>query len=147
MELLLGSHVRETGDVVGRVAGFELHPTTLKVHRLIFSSNGELGAQTESRPVAAISMVHSDGMVDLRPVVEELSPPNVVTVGRTTIVRPNDRESGHLLGIDIEPGDRLLLGVTARAHLWSHRISIEASKLDFSTAGEIRARSGEAVPA
>jgi len=43
MELLLGSHVREQGHPVGRLAGFELEPETLRIRRIIVSGDGDLG--------------------------------------------------------------------------------------------------------
>ena len=71
MELLLGSHVREAGRRVGRLAGFELEPADSRIRRIIFSPDGELGPQAMTRPLAAITSVHDDGEVDLHPEVDD----------------------------------------------------------------------------
>ena len=66
MELVLGSHVREAGRRVDELAGFELEPVDLRIRRIIFSPDGELGPQAMTRPLAAIASVHDDGEVELR---------------------------------------------------------------------------------
>ena len=53
MQLVLGSHVRDGGRRVGRLAGFELEPADLRIRRIIFSADGELGPQVRSQPVEA----------------------------------------------------------------------------------------------
>ena len=57
----------DTGRRVGRLAGFELEPVDLRIRRIIFSPDGELGPQAMTRPLAAVTSVHDDGEVDLQP--------------------------------------------------------------------------------
>jgi hypothetical protein len=141
MELLLGSHVREHGNRVGRLAGFEYEPTDHRIRRLIFSSDGELGPQAMTRPLDAIGHVHGNGEIELR--VDHDTPPfpavpDVVLLGRATRIRRDAREIGRLTGVEVNPGDRSLLRILTRAHWWSRHTSLDAAGLDCSVPGEIR---------
>jgi hypothetical protein len=141
MELLLGSHVREHGNRVGRLAGFELESAGLKIRRIIFSPDGELGPQTSTRPLAAIALVHDDGEVELRVDVSiDALPPvsDVQLLAHSTRLRQNDRERGRLAGLDVNPADRTVVSVFGRLHWWSRRFSVVAKSADFSAPGEIR---------
>jgi hypothetical protein len=141
MELLLGSHVREAGRRVGRLAGFELEPVDLRIRRLIFSPDGELGPQAMTRPLAAVASVHDDGEVDLRPDVN-ITPmpavPDVVLLSRATKIRRGGRPLGRLSGVAVDPAERKLMSVFGRPHWWSRRFTLAASDLDCTTPGEIR---------
>ncbi|MBI3491775.1 MAG: hypothetical protein HY047_08350 [Acidobacteria bacterium] len=143
MELLLGSHVREHGSRVGRLAGFELEPANRSVRRIIFSPDGDLGPQAATRPLVAVSLVHDNGEIELRPNVE-VAPlpavPDVVLLSRATRVRRDGRQVGRLTGIEVDVADRALVSVHARAHRWSRRSTLAAADLDCSTPGEVRAR-------
>jgi hypothetical protein len=144
MELLLGSHVREHGHRVGRLAGFELEPAGLQIRRIIFSPDGELGPQAMTRPLANVDLTHDDGEVELRPGVDSAplpAVPDVVLLSRAVRVRRAGREVGRFVGVDLNPTDRSLKGVFSRAHWWSRRFSLPAAGLDCSTPGEIRSGS------
>ena len=141
MELLLGSHVREHGSRVGRLAGFELEPATLKIRRIIFSPDGELGPQVNTRPLAAITLVHDDGEVELRADVPTDALPSVRDVAllaHATRLRQNNRERGRFAGVEVNPADRTVQSVFGRLHWWSRRFSTPAKDADFSVPGEIR---------
>jgi hypothetical protein len=141
MELLLGSHVREAGRRVGRLAGFELEPVDLRIRRIIFSPDGELGPQAMTRPLAAVTSVHDDGEVDLQPDVEIAPMPvvrDVVLLSRATRIRRANRQLGRLTGVAVNPEDRSVVSVFGRPHWWSRRFTLVASDLDCSTPGEIR---------
>jgi hypothetical protein len=141
MELMLGSHVREAGRRVGRLAGFELEPVDRRVRRIIFSPDGELGPQAMTRPLAAITSVHDDGEVDLRPDVDIPPMPavrDVILLSRATRIRRANRQLGRLSGIDVNPDDRIVVSVFGRPHWWSRRFTLTASDVDCSTPGEIR---------
>jgi hypothetical protein len=141
MELLLGSHVREHGHRVGQLAGFELEPASLKIRRIIFSPDGALGSQTNTRPLAAIARVHDDGEVELRvdvPIDALPAVPDVQLLAHSTRLRQSNRERGRLAGLDVDPADRTVLSVFGRLHWWSRRFSVEARSADFSKPGEIR---------
>ncbi|SRR6266508_1494761 len=143
MELWLGSHVREHGTRVGRLAGFELEPADRRIRRIIFSPDGELGPQAVTRPLVAIAHVHDNGEVELRADVDVAPMPvvsDVVLLSRATRIRRNGREAGRVVGIDVNPADRGLRSVLGRAHWWSRRLSIAADAVDCSTPGEIQWR-------
>jgi len=96
MELLIGSHVRERGHRVGRLAGFELEPDGLRIRRIIFSPDGELGPQAVTRPLSAVGRVHDGHDIDLHdpdttplPAVKD-----VILLSKATRLR----RSGHALG-------------------------------------------------
>jgi hypothetical protein len=144
MELLLGSHVREHGHRVGHLAGFELEPASLRIRRIIFSPDGELGPQAMTRPLANVDLTHDDGEVELRPGVDPAplpAVPDVVLLSRAVRVRRAGREVGRFVGVDLNPTDRSLKGVFGRAHWWSRRFTLPAAGLDCSTPGEIRSGS------
>lgn len=143
MELLLGSHVREHGNRVGRLAGFELEPATRAIRRIIFSQNGELGPDAVTRPLVAISLVHDDGEIELRPETTTEVPPSVpdaVLLNRATRVRPASGGLARLAGVEVNPADRSIVSVYCRQHWWSRRAALAGDTLDFSTPGEIRSR-------
>lgn len=107
MDLLLGSHVREVGNRVGRLAGFELEPASRRIRRIVFSPDGERGSQALSRTLSAISLVHDDGEIELRPDApnEPLpSVPDVMLLSRSTRIRQSGDEVGRLVGVDVNPG-------------------------------------------
>jgi hypothetical protein len=141
MELLLGSHVREHGHRVGRLAGFELEPAGARIRRLIFSPDGELGPQAMTRPLANINLVHDDGEVELRSQVD-IPPlpaiPDVILLTHAVRLRRAGRELGRFVGVDVNPSDRTVTAVFGRHHWWSRRFSLPAAGLDCSTPGEIR---------
>ncbi len=141
MELLLGSHVREHGNRVGRLAAFELEPVTLRIRRIIYSPDGDLSPAAQSRAVTDVSHVHDDGEIELRPYADDTPMPpvrDVVQLSRSTAVRNGGRQTGRLAGVEVEVSERLLLAVIVRTHWWSRRTVLPARSLDFSTPGEIR---------
>jgi hypothetical protein len=170
MELLIGSHVREHGKRVGRLAGFELEPATRRIRRIIFSPNGELGPQAGTRPLSAISPVSSGSGgadIDLRTGADTIAKPrgsagidaidaidavgvidaidgreatDVVLLSRATRLKQDGREIGRLIGLDVSLTGRQLASVFGRAHWWSKRASFAAADLDCSIPGEISVR-------
>jgi hypothetical protein len=144
MELLLGSHVREHGHRVGHLAGFELEPAGLKIRRIIFSPDGELGPQAMTRPLDNVDLTHDDGEIELRSDVAAATlpaVPDVVLLSRAVRVRRGAREIGRFVGVSLNPADRSVTAVFARSHWWSRRFSLQAAGLDVSTPGEIRSGS------
>ena len=142
MKLLLGSHVRDHGRRLGRLAGFELEPAELRIRRIIFSPDGELGPQAMTRHLALVSLVHDDGEVDVQSDAALAPLPavaDVILLSSATRIRRMGREVGRLVGVEVNPADRTLLSVFGRAHWWSRRFLLQAADLDCSTPGEIRA--------
>ena len=139
MQLLLGSHVREDGRRVGRLAGFELEPANSTIRRIIFSPDGDLGPQAHTRPLAMVVTNGSD--IQIRSDVVPPSMPaarDVILLSSSTRMRRAGHEIGRLAGIDVNEADRTLTEVLGRAHWWSRRFSLRAGAVDCSTPGEIR---------
>ena len=141
MELLIGSHVRERGHRVGRLAGFELEPDGLRIRRIIFSPDGELGPQAVTRPLSAVGRVHDGHDIDLHdpdttplPAVKD-----VILLSKATRLRRSGHALGRLVGAEVSPDDRTLVCVFGRHHWWSRRFKLDGPGLDCSTPGEIRA--------
>ncbi len=141
MELLIGSHVREHGNRVGRLAGFELEPAGFRIRRIIFSPDGELGPQAVMRPTAHIHLLHEDGEVELRP-NSDMAPlpavPDVLLLSHAVRLKRGRRDLGRFVGVDVNLSDRAVTTVFGRHHWWSRRFGLLAASLDCSTPGEIR---------
>lgn len=141
MELLLGSHVREHGARVGRLAGFELEPATRRIRRIVVSPDGEPGPHATSRPLAAVASRHRDGAIELRTDFESDVLPavrDVVLLTGATRLLNGGYTWGRLVGIDVDLATRMLLGVSGRQRWWSRRVRFDATALDCSTPGAIR---------
>ena len=149
MTLFLGSHVREHGHRVGRLAGFELEPSTLLIRRIIFSPDGDLGPQAMTRAIGAIGSVHDDGEIDLQdqPPMPLPPVPDVALLSHATRVRRADHEIGRVVGVEVSAADRALTSVFGRRHRWSKRFALSRDEIDVSTAGEVRTRSRHDVRA
>jgi hypothetical protein len=94
-----------------------------------------------TRPLAAVTSVHDDGEVDLRPDVNTAPMPavqDVVLLSRATRIRRGGRQVGRLSGVAVDPAERKLMSVFGRPHWWSRRFTLAAADLDCSTPGEIR---------
>ena len=144
MELLLGSHVLEHGKRVGRLAGFEVEPDGLRIRRIIFSPDGELGPQAVTRPLSAIGRVHDGHDIELRQDPDPTPLPavkDVILLSKATRLRRSGHALGRLVGADVTPDDRTLVCVFGRHHWWSRRFKLDGPGLDCSTPGEIRAGS------
>jgi hypothetical protein len=137
VELLFGTHVREYGQQVGRLAGFELDPSTHRVRKIIISSDGELGNHVVMRPFT--SALAEPGEIDIRPYAEsdEADGPGIV-LGHAARILRNGREAGRLAGADIALGSGDLEGVIGRRSWWKRRFRIESAILDLSVPGEVR---------
>jgi sporulation protein YlmC with PRC-barrel domain len=136
MELLIGSHVREHGTRVGRLAGFELDPATRSVSQIIFSASGTLGPEALMRPLMAVSHVHNGGEIELRTDIDEHTahaPGEVVLLGPATRLRTAGHDVGHLTGIDVNPADQHIVSMLGRAHWWTRPVAVDAAAVDLST--------------
>lgn len=139
MDLTLGSHVREHGHRVGRVAGFELEPATLNIRRIIFSPDGSLGPQAMTRPLNGVTATSSG--IELRPDADIAPLPAVADVAllsRSTRLTRDGRDRGRLVGIGVDLDSRRLLSVSGRQHWFSPKFTAAAAQLDCSQPGEIR---------
>jgi hypothetical protein len=142
MEFMIGSHVREHGNRVGRLAGFELEPASLRIRRIIFSRDGDLGPQAVMRPLAHVNLVHEDGEVEVRPNPEMAPLPavsDVILLSRAVRLRRSGRELGRFVGVDVNLADGRVTAVFGRHHWWSRRFALSATGLDCSIPGEINA--------
>jgi hypothetical protein len=138
MELLFGAHVREYGQQVGRLAGFELDPIARRVRKIIFSSDGELGNHVMMRPFA--SVLAEPGEIDIRPYtpVDDPADRNGVVVGRLAKIKRGDREVGRVAGIDVAIGSGDLESVIGRKNWWNRRFHVDGREVDLSVPGEVR---------
>jgi hypothetical protein len=110
---------------------------------MFVSRDGELGPQADIRPLAAIGHVHDNGEVELRIDVEGAPLPPVryvLLLSRSTRLFRDRDDAGRLVGVEINPADRGLMTVFGRTHWWSRRVSLDATGIDCSTPGELRAR-------
>jgi hypothetical protein len=125
---------------VGHLAGFELEPAELRIRRIIFSPDGDLGPQATMRPLAAIGRVHDDGEIELHDV--QIDPmravKDVALLARATRLRHGAHENGRLVGLDVNPANGVVVSVFGRLHWWSRRFSVPAASADMSVPGEIR---------
>ena len=138
MELLFGTHVREYGQQIGRLAGFELNATTRQVQKIIFSSDGELGNHVMMRPFA--SVLAEPGEIDIRPYTpaDEGGARGGVILGHVARIKRGDREVGRVTGIDVAIGTGNVEAVLGRRSWWSRRFRIEGRDFDLSVPGEVR---------
>jgi hypothetical protein len=141
MELLLGSHVREHGHRIGRLAGFEVEPDGLRVRRLIISPDGELGSHALTRPLTAVSGVRDGHEIELQSPAAVAAPTqaeNVILISKATRLSRAGHALGRCVGTAVDPSDHRVLSVFGRHHWWSRRFRLEGPALDCSTPGEIR---------
>ena len=140
MELLLGSHVREHGSRIGRLAGFEVNPSTRRLSQIIFSETGTLDSGAKLRPVVTIGHVHENGEVELRSDIDAANPEAsaIVVLAATTRLKQGNRDIGHLTGVEVNAADNELVSLFGRSHWWSRKSALDAFGLDCSTPGEVR---------
>ena len=138
MELLFGTHVREYGQDIGRLVGFELHPTTHQVQKIIVSSDGQLGNHVIMRPFA--SVLAEPGEIDIRPytAADEHVEREGLVVGQVARIKRGDREVGRVTGIDVAIGTGDVEAVIGRRSWWSRRFRVEGRNFDLSVPGEVR---------
>lgn len=138
MELLFGTHVREYGQYVGRLAGFEVDPATRQVRKIIFSSDGELGSHAMMRPFA--SVLAEAGEIDIRPytAADAGGEAGGVLLGHVARIRRGDREMGRVNGVEAAIGTGDLQALIGRRNWWSRRFRVEGRGIDLSVPGEVR---------
>ena len=143
MELLLGSHVREQGRRVGRLAGFELESDRHRIRRIIFSADGDLGPQAHTRSLEGVSSTLDGGDIALARTEGTPLPAvrDVVLLSRATRIYRGGREASRLAGVEVNLSDGVLAAAIGRSHWWSRRFSLPANTIDWSTPGEIREQS------
>ena len=138
MELTFGSHVREHGQRVGRLAGLEFEPATRCIRRIIFSHDGELGPHVMTRPLAQIGVTRQGIEIREEVLVAALpAVPDVMPLTRSTRVVKGEA-AARLVSVDVDPNDRRLLAVFGRRHWWTGRIRVPGADLDCATPGELR---------
>lgn len=138
MELQFGTHVREYGQQVGRLAGVELDPATRRVRKIIFSSDGELGNHVMMRPFA--SVLAEPGEIDIRPYTptDEDADMNGVVVGHLARIKRGEHEVGRVTGIDVTIGTGDLEAVIGRKNWLTRRFRVDGRQIDLSVPGEVR---------
>src|SRR5262245_36727612 len=115
MELLLGSPVFADGRKTGRLAGFEVEPTNLRVLRIIYSSDARMGSHALSRPIDVVSTEGRRITITERPSSVAASAVEGLVWSRTAGIRVGGRARGHLCGVDVT-ADGQLEQVLAKRH-------------------------------
>jgi hypothetical protein len=138
VELLFGTNVREYGQLVGRLAGFELDPATRRVLNIFISSDGELGNHVMIRPFA--SVLPEPGEIDIRPYTQtaERAQGEGVVLGHAARIVRSGRGAGRLAGADIAIGTGELEAMIGRRSWWTRRFTLPATGIDLSVPGEVR---------
>jgi hypothetical protein len=138
MDLCFGTHVREYGQRAGKLAGFEVDAATRRAVRVVFSTDGELGAHAMTRPFS--SLLAEPGEIDIRPYtpVDDAPPAAAVLLSHATRIRSAGREVGRLVGIDVDLASGDIRAIIGRRNWWSRRFVVESASTDMSQAGEIR---------
>jgi hypothetical protein len=141
MDLGFGTNVREQGHGIGRMAGIEVERRTHVVRNIVISRTGQVGAQIERRPLAAVPMDHFDGVIVLHFGEPEnpVAPHETVVLSHATRVMREGRCIGRLSGVEVAPETGELVAIVGRQHWWTRRFRLPAEGFDFSVAGEIRA--------
>lgn len=140
MELLIGTNVREYGQHIGKLAGFELDPVARRVRRVIISDNAQVGSDAVMRPYESVLV--EPGEIDIRPYTpSEIrhDGEGVILAQSTRIIR-DSREVGRVIGIDAAVATGELEALIGRRSWWTRRTRIPASDVDISVPGEARLR-------
>src|SRR5712692_10319407 len=113
MELLFGTNVCEHRYRIGRLAGVEVDPATRRVRSIVFSTDGDIGAHTEARPLVAVPADHFDGDINLRPFATSSSAPTptALTLTAATRLTRGGRTIARLAGVEIAGDSGELSGV------------------------------------
>jgi hypothetical protein len=138
MDLILGSHVREHGQRVGRLAGIEIDPVGCRITRIIFSRDGNLGPHAMTRALSAVAVTASG--IELRDVPAPPLPviADVVLFSRATRITRGGAERGRLVAVAVDPVTDLLQSIAGRQHWFTGKFTIQRAALDCSQPGEIR---------
>jgi hypothetical protein len=138
VELLFGTNVREYGQYVGRLAGFEIDPATHRVRKIIFSSDGELGNHVMARPFA--STLAEPGEIDIRPYTtsDDRQESGAILIGHRTRIFRDSREMGRVIGAEVSVGGGDLEAVIGRRSWWTRRFRVGQNGIDLSVPGQIR---------
>ena len=142
MDLLFGTDVREYGQHLGLLAGFELDPLTHQVRTILITTDGELSDGAATRPFGGV-LIEPDS-IEIRPYTAAGNPPDrgAVVLGRATRIIRGGREVGRVVGIDATVGSGDLEGIVGRKSWWTRRFHVRHPELDFSKPGEVRIASG-----
>ena len=136
MKLLFGSHVRAGGRRIGYLAGTEVDAASRRVTKIIFSGDGKLGSQAQTRSIDAVRMEGGQLAVgDAAPSAMAAAEP-LLWSPAVRFVR-DGRDAGHLAGV-VVGNQGAIESVIGRHHWWSGRSEARASEVDVSHPGEVR---------
>lgn len=138
MEMLFGTNVREYGQHVGRLAGFEVEPSTRRVRKIVYSGDGDLGSHALTRPFESVLV--EPGHVEIHPYTspDPSHSRDAVLLSHATRIMRAGRQIGRLTGIEVAIGTGELEAIVGRKNWWTRRFRCEAATLDFSVPGEVR---------
>ena len=143
MDLLFGTDVREYGQHLGCLAGFELDPLTHRVRTVLITSDGELSDGAATRPFGGVLI--EPEFLEIRPYTPAGDRPDhaAIVLGRATRIIRAGHEVGRVSGIDVALGTGDLEGVIGRKSWWTRRFHLQHPELDISTPGEVRVATGQ----
>jgi hypothetical protein len=138
MELLFGTNVREYGQHVGRLAGFEVDPATRRIRAVVFSGDGESGSHATARPFDSVLIEPGD--IEIRPYTSTGDPSRGagILLNHATRVVRSGREIGRLIGVDVGIAGGELEAVVGRKNWLTRRFRCEVADVDLSVPGEVR---------
>jgi hypothetical protein len=138
MDLLFGTDVREYGQYVGRLAGFELDSATHRVRNIVFSPDGSLGNHIVTRPFDSVLI--EPGEIDIRPYTpaEAKEEGPAILVGHGARILRGGRDVGRVAGFEVAVGSGELEGIIGRRSWWTRRFRLDPAGLDFSVPGQVR---------
>ena len=142
MDLLFGTDVREYGQHLGRLAGFELDPLTHQVRNILITPDGEPSDTAVTRPFPGV-LIEPDS-IEIRPYTGagDLPTRGAVLLSRSTRLVRAGREVGRVAGVDAGVGSGDLEGVIGRRSWWMRRFEVRRPELDFSMPGVVRIATG-----
>lgn len=136
MELSFGNHVRSGGRRIGYLAGVEIDVPGRRVTKIIFSNDGKLGSQAQTRPIEG-ARVERGGISVADTVAAAASPTETFLLSRSVRVNRGGHQAGHVVGLTVSDLGALET-IIGRQHWWSGRFRVAASDLELSQPGEVR---------
>ena len=136
MELMFGKRVRSASRRLGYLAGVEVDVPSRRVTKIIFSQDGRLGSQAQTRSIEAVRLEGGQLVVG-EPSTSAVAMAQPLLLSRSVRLTRGGQTRGHVAGVVVnEQG--VLETLIGRQHWWQGRSRTAASALDLSQPGEIR---------
>ena len=136
MELLFGNRVRSGNRRIGYLAGVEVDAASRRVTKIIFSDDGKLGSNAQTRSIEAVTVEGGSLVLGGQSAGSSVADKPLL-LSRSVRIAPRGQPAGHVTGVAVTDQGSLDL-VISRQHWWSGRHRLRAADLDFSQPGEIK---------